>query len=390
MTTDMGKNIAEMFSALPESVKEWLASEELVFIITEIETKLGLSDEKILVIPNLILRLIVQDIEPQEFITELSKELGVEFPVAKTIAEDIERKALRPIETELRNKTGLEIKLIFYGKTEGEKIKNQGIPPIGKIQPVPSSLPKMSVPSASSGQAPLAASNIAQAVPLQTVPAKPISPLTLTTAAAPSASSLAGQAGQTPLTPEKKAISAPTPQSMRKDEPLHEAATPFILHQEGSPTAAPTLNQSGSMTPPRGPQTGSLPKTSLTMKVQNYFQSAGIPERPVSKPISIKVEAPAAQQAITQTEQKIPVMKQPAPSIIPVYTPVALKEQPRPASAPAMPSPSTNSPAGQAPSVNSGQARVVNYSNLRTPITDMGLPKKAVDKENIVDLRKFM
>lgn len=373
MTTETGKNIAEMFSALPESIKEWLASEELVFIITEIETKLGLSDEKILVIPNLILRLIVQDIEPQEFISELSKELGVEFLVAKTIAEDIERKALRPIETELRNKTGLEIKLIFYGKTESEKIKTQAIPAIGKIQPAPSSLPKMTIPSASSvadqtGQTPPSAATTAQPMPSQAISAKPMSPLTFTPSAAP-------------LPSEKKVMPAPAPQPMRKEEPPYESATPFILHQEGSPTTAPTLNQNSSITSQQGPQTSSLPKTSLTMKVQNYFQSAGIPERPISRPISIKVEAPAAQQAITQAEQKIPVMKQSVPPVAPVYAPIAPKEQPRPAASPIMPAQPAASP--------TGQPRVVNYSNLRTPVNNLGLPKKEVDRDNVVDLRKF-
>lgn len=367
-------NIAEQFSALPENVKKWLASEELVFIISEIETKLGISDEKILIIPSLILRLVTQDLEPQKFIQELSKEMRVDFLVAKTITEDIEKNALRPIAAELRDKLGLEVKLIYYGKAGGEKERTA---PLIKPMPAPTTAPTSSVITPK--QAPLSA---ATPPPAQIKLEKQM-------AAVPSAAPSPFPTSVKPIPPASATI--PTTPVIKKMEPAFESATPFILHQESSPTSAPTLNQ---MNQASASQTSSLPKTSLTMKVQNYFQAAGTPERTVTKPISIKVEAPAAQQAITQTEQKISIIKQPAPpisvpkteipSIPSTYSssPSIQKEQPL----------SVNTKPMQTPSISSsaGQPRVVNYSNLRTPITDLGLPKKAVDKENIVDLRKFM
>lgn len=358
-------NIAEQFSALPESIRKWLSSEELVFIISDIETKLGLSDEKILIIPNLILRLVVQDLDPQNFINELAKELGVDFSVAKTITEDIEKSALRPIAAELRDKLGLEVKVIYYGKEGVEKKTAPSIVSAPKAAPIP-------VPSA--------AGAIPSALPKTAEPqAKPMSPLTFT---------------PSPLPPAKPAMPSPATataaQPIRKEELTHESAAPFILHQESSPTAAPSLNPNASAGMSGAPQSSSLPKSSLTMKVQNYFQAAGAPERTVNKPISIKVEAPSAQQAITQTEQKISVTKQPiAPVSVPKpEIPATQMNQPvMPKLQPAQ----TNAPASQIPAANTadGQPRIVNYSSLRTPLDTLGLPKKDVSKDNVVDLRKF-
>lgn len=369
-------NIAEQFSSLPENIKKWLSSEELVFIITDIETKLGLSDEKILIIPKLILRLVVQDLAPQNFIHELSQELGVDFNVAKTITEDIEKNALRPIASELRDKLGLEVKLIYYGKAGGEK--EQAAP---TIKPISSAASIAKQPSLSATTPP----------PAQIKLEKQMS-------SSPSMT--------TPFPPAAKPITAaPTPipktPVIKKLEPAFESATPFILHQESSPTSAPSLNQNTSM---NHQSSSSLPKTSLTMKVQNYFQAAGTPERTAFKPVSIKVEAPSAQQTATQTEKIIPIMKQPIPMadkpeippVKPLSMPATPKEQALTVNStniPAAQTPSISSPAGQAgpiPSASSGQARVVNYSNLRTPIDNLGLPKKDVAKDNVVDLRKFM
>ncbi len=317
-TLEEKTSIAEQFSALPEGIKKWLASEELVFVITEIETKLGLDDEKILVIPNLILRLVVQDMEPQDFIGELSNELGVAFPVARTIAEDIERNALQPIAAELRNKTGLEVKLIYYSKPE-----NASAAPGRATEQV--QMPQIAPRPAQFGQIP--PEKISSPIGQE----KQMSPLTFTA---------------TPVPPSASALSR-TP----KEELPMPPVTPFILHQE-SPTVAPTLNQK--------PQETSLPKTNLTMKVQNYFQSATAPERPAQKPISIRIETPAS----PQPAQQVPMAKSPAAQTAQIIPPT------------------------QTPS--STPLRVVHYSNLRTPITNLGAPKKEVDKDNVVDLRKFM
>lgn len=108
------------FLDLPSNIKSWLASEELAYTISEINNRVGLQGEKRSIIPGLVLRLTVQDLEPLNFIDELSKELGVNFEVAKTIAKDIESRALRPVENELKKNLGLDVKVIYFGKPGGK------------------------------------------------------------------------------------------------------------------------------------------------------------------------------------------------------------------------------------------------------------------------------
>ncbi|MDE2001625.1 MAG: hypothetical protein KGI60_03635 [Patescibacteria group bacterium] len=343
------RNIGELFAELPDKVRQWLSSEELVFIITDIENKLGISDEKTIVMPNLILRLVVQDIEPQDFIGELSNELGVDFSVAKTIAEEIERRALRPIQDELREKTGLETKLIYYGKPK-EKVQNQQANAAAPLPPKPRFAPP----------APLTSQPKPAQSPMQTKP-QPMS--------------LSGEKPMSPLTfrPASKEESAVLPQIVKKvPEPRmpEPPATPFILHQENptfTPPAPPVPQPPAAAVQPRP----SAIKQSLTMKVQNYYQSAPMPERTIAKPISVSVETPAADRAAMQAERAIPVStKTPAPKL-PAETHAVPLQTPNP------PKPATT------------QQRVVHYSNLRTPLNVLGTPKAEPEQENTVDLRRF-
>jgi hypothetical protein len=114
------QKISSAFADLPANIKSWLASEELTYTIGEINNRVGLQEEKRSIIPNLILRLTVRDLEPLNFINELAEELGVNFEVAKTIAKDIEARALRPIENELKRDLGLDVKIIYFGKPGGK------------------------------------------------------------------------------------------------------------------------------------------------------------------------------------------------------------------------------------------------------------------------------
>src|SRR3989338_4391191 len=90
---------------LPKPVKEWLSSETAAYLIGEINDRLGLDEEKSAVIPNLVLRLVTQDLDTTNFINEISGKLDVNWQTAKAIAEDIEKKVLRPIENDLIRQT---------------------------------------------------------------------------------------------------------------------------------------------------------------------------------------------------------------------------------------------------------------------------------------------
>src|SRR3989344_4563299 len=127
---------------LPKPVKEWLSSETAAYLVGEINDRLGLDEEKSAVIPNLILRLVTQDLEAVNFINEISEELGINWQAAKAVAEDIEKKILKPIENDLRREVGIDLKLIYFGKprtaveTEQRGLTPTAAPPTSSLPPV--------------------------------------------------------------------------------------------------------------------------------------------------------------------------------------------------------------------------------------------------------------
>lgn len=103
------------FQALPEAIKNWFASDHTTTAIAEINKKLGIKEARRSIIPGLVLRLIVRDLEPRDFINELSGELKINYPTAKAITVEIETKVLRPIEAGLLQDAGVDVKLIYSG-----------------------------------------------------------------------------------------------------------------------------------------------------------------------------------------------------------------------------------------------------------------------------------
>lgn len=113
--------IIDAFQALPERIKDWASSDSTTFLIAEINNRLGLKEGRRRIIPSLILRLITQNLEPQDFINELANELAIGFQAAKSIADDIENHILRSIENELRRDAGVDVKLIRFGQLRPSK-----------------------------------------------------------------------------------------------------------------------------------------------------------------------------------------------------------------------------------------------------------------------------
>lgn len=223
-------SVSAAFQSLPENIRDWATSDSTMFSISEINARLGLKEEKKRVIPSLVLRLITQNLDPQDFINELSYELGTSFQTAKSISQDIENSILKPVENELRKDVGVDVKLIYFGQPvarrpgakEGSGFRVQGLEtavPTSEVQkqmpPIPP-LPPQSTPPA--------------AVPIQTFEFK--------------------------------------------------GEDPFILHQEGRiyPTAP-------SSEMPKA-------KPSLNIKVQDYYQSEQETKKPDPKPTVIKLETP--------------------------------------------------------------------------------------------------
>ena len=247
------------FVALPPRIKGWLSSDQITFLLREISDRLGIGENKVAKISKLILRLAAQDLEPIDFINELAHELDIGFQTAKAIAEDIEKKVLRPIESELRRDVGVDLKLIYFGKPSAQKAE----PKIPAAAPLTAKMP-------------------------EPAPAPP-APIPLEVRPAEGRATAAG--GGLPLTgpTEWEKLRKPPPPVVdlesfqikggvpKTEEP---AASPFILHQEG--TAFPTK------TPKAEPFLG--------IKVEKPLP------KETEKPVSVRVETPS-----TSSKQAPPV-----------------------------------------------------------------------------------
>lgn len=319
------QNLIELqnaFLALPPRIKEWLSSEQVIYLIQEINNRLGFNNEKIVIIPNLILRLAVKDLEALDFINELSHELGVSFQTAKSIAEDIEHKILKPIESDLRRDAGIDVKLIYFGKPSAQraepKLQEKEISPISPISPIgPISGPTSAKIEVEKTEA--------APVPLETT--RPISPPGTSARAVPLTG---GPTEWEKLRRETKpaAPAKPIRPIGKTEEKPAEAATPFILHQEG-------------ITYQPSPAKTERPEPMLNIKVQNYYAES--PQKAPPKPVAVQLEyAQPNKQPTTDNKQLI----------------------------------------------NGERARVVHYNEMRTPLTNIGTPKP-LPSENRIDLRKF-
>ncbi len=117
MTTEELKKPLTNFKELPDPVRGWLASTQITYLISDLNRRLGFSEEeKMRVVPTLILRLAISNLDPENFVSELSKLLDISPSAAKTLAQEVEEKMLRPVEIVLRNELGIDIKLIHFTK----------------------------------------------------------------------------------------------------------------------------------------------------------------------------------------------------------------------------------------------------------------------------------
>ena len=313
------------FLSLPKKIKEWLSSEQLVYIISDISARLGLAEGKKTAIPKLILRLAVKDLNPTDFINELSGELKIDFKTAQAIADDIEKKALRPIETELKRETGVDVKLIYFGK------------PAAK-------------PQAPAAEKPIVETKI-PAIPVPQITVTPIPP-------------------PPPQIPEKpKPIENP---KAKPEEPVVDLESfkikgplPFMLHRETAAYATPTPEEllkikSTMPTPP--PMFAEKPKIEIPEPKTAKLEISITPS-PIIAKISPTISSLAKEQKTVPLAQSQPQFKNQTviESLLPTPAETSAEE--------------------------SQKIRVVHYSGFRTPLNNIGTPKP--DNQNTVDLRKF-
>ncbi|MEK7654084.1 MAG: hypothetical protein AAB345_02265, partial [Patescibacteria group bacterium] len=102
---------------MPANIREWLGSNALLYLIINLNKRLGLEGIKSAVVPDLILQVAIKELRPKDLPEKLSKGLGVSGDVAFNITKEIEEKMLRPIEVPLRNELGIDIKEIYAAPT---------------------------------------------------------------------------------------------------------------------------------------------------------------------------------------------------------------------------------------------------------------------------------
>jgi len=125
------------FLDLSEPIRTWLASSEIVYVIVDINRKLNFKGEKMRIIPTLVLRLALNDLPPENFVSELSDKLGLSFSAAKMLAQEIEERVLRPIEVPLRNEIGIDIKAIYLNAEQPAPTPSSPAPSFSVERPVP-------------------------------------------------------------------------------------------------------------------------------------------------------------------------------------------------------------------------------------------------------------
>lgn len=90
------------FKKLPEPVKQWLTSEQVTSVVISINNKLNLVGDLVSIVPNyLILRLVVKDLNPENFTQELNNQLDLSPEQVRAVTEEIVQKILKPIEIPL-------------------------------------------------------------------------------------------------------------------------------------------------------------------------------------------------------------------------------------------------------------------------------------------------
>lgn len=233
-------DISSTIQSLPEHVWDWLTSDAATLSITEINNRLGFKSERRRIIPSLILKLITQNLDPMDFINELSHELNIGFQAAKAISEEIESRILKPIESELRRDVGVDVKLIYFGKPSTQRAEPKiqvAAPLLSKApEPAPTPLPTTVLPP------PLAAEALAKEAPL----------------------------------PPKPVISGPTEwEKLRREIPPAPEIpiSPFILHQENAPVSVASKTKA---------------EPSLNIKVKDYYQTSE--ERKPQRPVAVQLE----------------------------------------------------------------------------------------------------
>ncbi|MBI1961013.1 MAG: hypothetical protein HYS43_01935 [Candidatus Liptonbacteria bacterium] len=110
----MAVDIQEQFDGLPKEIRTWLSSDRATQLVRGISSSLNLTkEESRRIVPRAILRLVTGDLAPQDFIDDVSIDFDISRSSARIIAEEIDKRILKPIDKQLLIDAGIDTKLIF-------------------------------------------------------------------------------------------------------------------------------------------------------------------------------------------------------------------------------------------------------------------------------------
>ncbi len=245
--------------SLPEEIKEWLSSERVILILETMYKNFNIQEDKARTVSDYIARLAIQDLDPRDFVNEVSHELNISFDSAQHLTKEIEERIFEPIATQLKRDVGVDVKLLYFGQPSAKRAGERPLP-MSASQEL--EMPARTIKSAEITNRPeplLKENNTSSPVP-------------------PAAFNM--------LPPEEKTSQSPAPAaslptSTAPQPPAADSDMPFMLHQEGMAQPAmpefskekPSVNikiqvPRNAMTPKVSPQPISVRLETSSGKIQ--------------------------------------------------------------------------------------------------------------------------
>ena len=131
MNDEQIASLYTVFKTLPDEVTTWLTSEQVSAALATLGKQYVLSDEQSLELPFLLLRLVTENIPPEQFVGELSRSTSLPTDTVQRITDEIKTTILTPIEKPLRF-LGIDIALLKFGATAPAATPPSPIKPIQK------------------------------------------------------------------------------------------------------------------------------------------------------------------------------------------------------------------------------------------------------------------
>lgn len=149
--------IQNLLKDVPQDIRYWLGSEKTTYFISALNQKLGLEGDRQRIIPRLLFRLETRNLLPQNFVSELSKELDKPVEELKPIIEEIKKNILLPIDADLF-RWGVDIRQISASTagnwTQTNRVEITPPPPAPeKPKVAPLSTPQSTIPQQTNTQA---------------------------------------------------------------------------------------------------------------------------------------------------------------------------------------------------------------------------------------------